>query len=85
MQTNIKVYNDWPKLDVGQGTDVGIAQMVAKELDIPADRVFIVQGDGCAHQHGRRYRSSGIAIGAMQCATPRPKPGASSSVWPPMR
>ncbi len=33
------------KLDMGQGTDIGIAQMVAEELDVGVDRVHILQGD----------------------------------------
>ena len=33
------------KLDMGQGTDVGIAQMVAEELDVAVDRVHVLQGD----------------------------------------
>lgn len=33
------------KIDMGQGTDVGWAQMIAEELDLPLDRVAIVQGD----------------------------------------
>src|SRR5258705_9195252 len=32
------------KVDMGQGTDIGWAVMVAEELDLPADRVSIVQG-----------------------------------------
>ena len=33
------------KIDGGQGTDVGIAQIVAEELDLPSDRVAVVMGD----------------------------------------
>jgi len=33
------------KIDGGQGTDVGIAQIVAEELDLPASRVAVVMGD----------------------------------------
>jgi len=33
------------KIDGGQGTDVGIAQIVAEELDLPADRVAVILGD----------------------------------------
>jgi nicotinate dehydrogenase subunit B len=33
------------KIDGGQGTDVGIAQIVAEELDLPADRVAVVMDD----------------------------------------
>jgi len=33
------------KIDGGQGTDVGIAQIVAEELDLPVDKVAVVMGD----------------------------------------
>jgi nicotinate dehydrogenase subunit B len=33
------------KLDMGQGTDIGIAQMVAEELDVAVDKVHVLQGD----------------------------------------
>jgi CO/xanthine dehydrogenase Mo-binding subunit len=33
------------KIDGGQGTDVGIAQIVAEELDLPVDRVAVVMDD----------------------------------------
>jgi CO/xanthine dehydrogenase Mo-binding subunit len=32
------------KIDMGQGTDVGWAQMIAEELDLPVEKVTIVQG-----------------------------------------
>jgi nicotinate dehydrogenase subunit B len=32
------------KVDMGQGTEVGWAQMIAEELDLPLERVAIVQG-----------------------------------------
>jgi len=32
------------KVDMGQGTDIGWTVMVAEELDLPAERVRIVQG-----------------------------------------
>ncbi|MDB5594051.1 MAG: molybdopterin binding aldehyde oxidase and xanthine dehydrogenase [Hyphomicrobiales bacterium] len=54
------------KLDVGQGTDIGIAQMIAEELDVPADRVIIVQGDtDTTVNMGGATGSSGIAIGGV--------------------
>jgi CO/xanthine dehydrogenase Mo-binding subunit len=60
----------WGKLDMGQGTDIGILQIVAEELDLPADRVEIVQGDtnvtvnqgGASGSTG--IQSSGIAMRA---------------------
>ncbi len=35
----------WGKMDMGQGTDTGIAIMAAEELDVGIDRVTIIQGD----------------------------------------
>ena len=35
----------WGKMDMGQGTDTGIAIMAAEELDVGIDRVSIIQGD----------------------------------------
>lgn len=49
------------KLDMGQGTDVGCAQMVAEELDVPVDRVIILQGDTATSLNmGGATGSSGI-------------------------
>lgn len=52
----------WGKLDLGQGVDTAIAQMVAEELDVPVDRVNVVYGDTtvCVDQGGASG-SSGIA------------------------
>jgi nicotinate dehydrogenase subunit B len=33
------------KMDMGQGVDVAVGQMVAEELDVPATRVTVVMGD----------------------------------------
>ena len=33
------------KMDMGQGVDVAIAQIVAEELDVAFDRVTVVMGD----------------------------------------
>jgi nicotinate dehydrogenase subunit B len=52
------------KIDGGQGTDVGIAQIVAEELDLPADRVAIVMGDtGQTVNQGGASGSTGIPLG----------------------
>jgi nicotinate dehydrogenase subunit B len=52
------------KIDGGQGTDVGIAQIVAEELDLPADRVAIVMGDtGQTVNQGGASGSTGILLG----------------------
>ena len=40
-----KVTVYWGKMDMGQGTDTGIAIMAAEELDVGIDRVSIIQGD----------------------------------------
>ncbi len=49
------------KLDMGQGTDVGIAQMVAEELDVAVDQVHILQGDtNTSLNMGGATGSSGI-------------------------
>src|SRR3954451_24027047 len=52
------------KVDMGQGTDIGWAVMVAEELDLPADRVSIVQGhtDVTVNQGGASG-STGVAKG----------------------
>jgi len=33
------------KMDMGQGLDVAVAQVVAEELDVGADRVEVLMGD----------------------------------------
>src|SRR5215471_8816596 len=33
------------KMDMGQGVDVAIAQIVSEELDVPLERVGVVMGD----------------------------------------
>ena len=42
------------KMDMGQGTDTGVVQMVAEELDVPFARVTLVQSDTarCVDQGG---------------------------------
>ncbi len=59
------------KIDGGQGTDVGIAQIIAEELDLPADKVAIVMGDsGLTVNQGGASGSTGIPLGgsAMRIA-----------------
>lgn len=52
------------KMDMGQGTDVGVAQMVAEELDLPADKVIIVMGDsGTSLNQGGASGSTGVSHG----------------------
>ena len=51
----------WGKMDMGQGTDLGCAQMVAEELDLPADKVIILAGDsGTSLNQGGASGSTGI-------------------------
>ncbi|MHA6344356.1 xanthine dehydrogenase family protein molybdopterin-binding subunit [Roseivivax sp. CAU 1761] len=58
----------WGKMDMGQGTDTGIAIMAAEELDVDIDNVDIVAGDTalCVDQGGASSSSgvqrSGVAI-----------------------
>jgi CO/xanthine dehydrogenase Mo-binding subunit len=52
------------KIDGGQGTDVGIAQIVAEELDLPADKVAVIMGDSATTiNQGGASGSFGITWG----------------------
>ena len=54
------------KMDMGQGTEIGWAQMVAEELDLPVDRVRIVQGHtDVTINMGGASGSTGVAVGGM--------------------
>ena len=58
-------------MDMGQGTDLGVAQMVAEELDLPVEKVSVVQGDtGTTVNQGGASGSTGIQQGgkALQSA-----------------
>ncbi len=58
----------WGKMDMGQGVDTAIAQIVAEELDIDVDIVDVIAGDSalCADQGGASgstgVNSSGAAF-----------------------
>ncbi|MCH8867536.1 MAG: xanthine dehydrogenase family protein molybdopterin-binding subunit, partial [Proteobacteria bacterium] len=51
----------WGKMDMGQGVDTAIAQIIAEELDVDVDNVNIIAGDSayCADQGGASG-SSGV-------------------------
>jgi len=52
------------KMDMGQGTDIGVAQMVAEELDLPVERVLIDMGDsGTSLNQGGASGSTGVSHG----------------------
>ena len=54
------------KMDMGQGTDIGVAQMVAEELDLPVARVLIVMGDsGTSLDQGGASGSTGVSHGGV--------------------
>lgn len=58
----------WGKMDMGQGTDTGVAIMAAEELDVDIDKVDIVAGDTalCVDQGGASgstgVQRSGVAL-----------------------
>lgn len=52
------------KIDGGQGTDIGIAQIVAEELDLAPERVEVLMGDTAwTINQGGASGSMGIALG----------------------
>jgi len=52
------------KMDMGQGTDIGVAQMVAEELDLAVERVLIDMGDsGTSLNQGGASGSTGVSHG----------------------
>jgi len=60
-------------MDMGQGVDVAIAQIVAEELDVPFARVSVVMGDTAwTVNQGGASGSTGCRRAASRCATPRP-------------
>ncbi len=53
------------KMDMGQGVDISIAQIVADELDLPMDRVDVLMGDtALTVNQGGASGSTGIERGA---------------------
>lgn len=54
------------KVDVGQGIEVAIGQIVAEELDVPFDRVRVVMGDTkLTMNQGGASGSTGIELGSV--------------------
>ncbi len=52
------------KMDMGQGTDVGVAQMVAEELDVHPERVHVPMGDtAITVNQGGASGSTGVSHG----------------------
>ena len=52
------------KMDMGQGTDIGVAQMVAEELDLPAAKVIVLAGDTATSlNQGGASSASGVRQG----------------------
>src|SRR5205809_5965053 len=55
------------KVDVGTGLRIAISQMVAEELEIPVDRVTVVEGDtAITPNHGGTGGSTGIPQGGVE-------------------
>jgi CO/xanthine dehydrogenase Mo-binding subunit len=54
------------KMDMGQGVDVAIAQIVAEELDVPLERVSVVMGDTAwTLNQGGASGSTGVQKGGI--------------------
>jgi len=54
------------KMDMGQGVDVAIAQMVAEELDVAFDKVTVLMGDTATScNQGGASGSTGIQLGGV--------------------
>ena len=54
------------KMDMGQGVDVAIAQIVAEELDVPLARVGVVMGDtALTVNQGGASGSTGVQKGGI--------------------
>jgi CO/xanthine dehydrogenase Mo-binding subunit len=58
------------KMDMGQGVDVAVAQIVAEELDVPFERVMVIMGDTATTvNQGGASGSTGVQRGAQQLRT----------------
>lgn len=66
VQQNGDVMAYFGKIDVGQGIDVAIGQIVAEELDVPFGRVTVVMGDTAQTvNQGGASGSTGIELGGV--------------------
>lgn len=55
------------KVDVGTGLRIAMSQMAAEELDVPVERVSIIEGDtALTPNHGGTGGSSGVPRGAVE-------------------
>jgi len=66
IQQNGDVVGYFGKVDLGQGTDSGVALIIAEELDVPFKRVSIVMGDtDLTVNQGGASGSTGLEEGAV--------------------
>ncbi len=66
VQQNGDVVAFFGKVDVGQGVEVAIGQIVAEELDVPFDRVRVIMGDTrLTNNQGGASGSTGIELGSV--------------------
>src|SRR5256885_11643921 len=62
---NGRVQAFFGKMDMGQGLDVAVAQIVAEELDVGFDKVEVVMGDTASScNQGGASGSTGVSNGA---------------------
>ncbi|MGH1574172.1 molybdopterin cofactor-binding domain-containing protein [Methylobacterium sp. P31] len=67
------------KVDLGTGVETAMAQIAAEELDLPLDRVTIVQGDtALTPDQGPTYGSLSIQKGASRSGKRRRRPARAS-------
>lgn len=66
VQQNGDVIAFFGKVDMGQGVDIAIGQIVAEELDVPFTRVKVIQGDTkLTVNQGGASGSTGIELGSI--------------------
>src|SRR5712691_12248823 len=60
-----RVHAFFGKMDMGQGLDIAVAQIVAEELDVGFDKVAVLMGDtGTSCNQGGASGSTGVSNGA---------------------